>query len=175
MRSKAIKALVISGMVSVIGLIVWPGCATPPLPSKRQSIMGRKKADFAFAKPARVDRAEVMRRLGAPDAYFEELSLVCYRVNDVTRRNLFLCLFVVPIAVNKQPGWQEVALIKFDEQGAVRYSGIEMVFTGKTTMPFSITYPRTYHARLKNVATNWVAAQERKDKKIAAARAPRKF
>lgn len=175
MRSKAIKALVISGMVSVIGLIVWPGCATPPLPSKRQSIMGRKKADFAFAKPARVDRAEVMRRLGAPDAYFEELSLVCYRVNDVTRRNLFLCLFVVPIEVTKRPGWEEVAFIKFDEHDAVRYSGIEMFFKGVASQQIPRTYLRNYKVRLKSAATNWVASQERKDKKIDAARAPRKF
>ena len=174
MRSKAIKALVISGMVSVIGLIVWPGCATPPLPSKRQSIMGRKKADFAFAKPARVDRAEVMRRLGPPDAYFQEQSLVCYRVNDVTRRNLFLCLFVVPIKVNKQPGWQEVALIKFDEQGAVRYSGIETFFHGRVYPTTPSLYPRNDELRLKNVATNWLAAQERKDKKSGAAGAQQK-
>ena len=174
MRSKAIKALVISGMVSVIGLIVWPGCATPPLPSKRQSIMGRKTADFAFAKPARVDRAEVMRRLGAPDAYFKELSLACYRVNDVTRRNLYLCLFVVPIEVTKYPGWEEVALIKFDEHDAVRYSGIEMFYTGRSNPKDAHADLRNYQVRLKRTATNWVAAQERKDKKIDAARAPRK-
>ena len=175
MRSKAIKALVISGMVSVLGLILWPGCATPPLPAKRQSIMGRKTADFAFAKPARTDRAEVMRRLGAPDAYFEEQSLVCYRVNDVTRRNLFLCLFIVPIEVTKRPGWEEVALIQFDEHGAVRYSGIEMFFRGaphRRGPPFHL---RTPEARLQYAATNWVAAQERKEKKIEASRAPRKF
>lgn len=175
MRSKAITALVISGMVSVLGLILWPGCATPPLPAKRQSIMGRKTADFAFAKPARVDRAEVMRRLGAPDAYFNGQSLVCYRVNDVTRRNLFLCLFVVPIEVTKRPGWQEVALIQFDEHDAVRYSGIEMFFKGAPSQHGPPPYFRTPEARLKYVATNWVASQERKTKKIATARAPRKF
>ena len=174
MRTKAIKALVLSGIVSVIGLIIWPGCATPPLPSKRQSIMGRKTADFAFAQPARVDRAEVMRRLGAPDAYFEEQSLVCYRVNDVTRRNVFLCLFVVPIEVTKYPGWEEVALIKFDEHDAVRYSGIEMFYTGRSNPKDAHADLRNYQVRLKRTATNWVAAQERKDKKIDAARAPRK-
>ena len=175
MRSKAITALVISGIISVIGLIVWPGCATPPLPSTRQSIMGRKTADFAFAKPARVDRAEVMRKLGAPDAYFNGQSLVCYRVNDVTRRNVFLCLFVVPIKVNKQPGWQEIAFIQFDEQDAVRYSGIEMFFTGNFYPTIPSNYLHHYEARLKRSATNWLAAQERKDRKIDDARAPRKL
>ena len=175
MHTKAIKALVISGMVSVIGLIFWPGCATPPLPAKRQSIQGRKAEDFAFAKPASVDRAEVMRRLGAPDAYFNGQSLVCYRVNDVTRRNLFLCLFVVPITVNKQPGWQEVALVQFDEHDVVRYSGIEMFFNGARYQRGPPFHLRTPEARLKYAATNWVAAQERKDKKIAAHRSPRKF
>lgn len=175
MHTKAIQALVVSGIVSVIGLIIWPGCATPPLPSTRQSILGRKTADFAFAKPARVDRVEVTRRLGAPDTYFEELRLACYRVNDVTRRNVYLCLYVIPVYVEKRRGWDEIAFIQFDEHDEVRRSGIDMFMRGVSSQQVPSNYLHYYELRLKSAATNWLAAQERKDKKIAAARAPRKL
>ena len=88
-----------------------------------------------------------MRRLGEPDAYLPDLRIACYRVNEVTRRKLWLCLFVIPINVENRSGYVEIAFIEFDEKDHVRRSGT-----------------RIGHQReaMSYAAQKWLASQEPK-------------
>jgi hypothetical protein len=85
-----------SATLFAVGFAVWPGCATAPLPSSRQPIGLRKKADFKFAKREQPSRTEVVRRVGEPDAYAADVRVACYRVSDVTRRELWLLFGFLP-------------------------------------------------------------------------------
>jgi len=105
-------------------MMVWPGCATPPLRSSRKPIQSRKKEDFAFPKYPPPTRGDIVGKVGEPDAYFPNLRVACYRVNEVTRRELWLFLGVIPINVEKLPGYVDIAFIEFDESDHVRRSGM---------------------------------------------------
>ena len=124
MRSKTKKAVLVSAVLWVVAMMVWPGCAWPPLPATRKPILSRKKEDFAFPKPPPPSRSEIVRKVGEPDAWFPELRVACYRVNEVTKRNLWLLLFVIPVDVEKNPGYVDIAFIEFDENDHVRRYGM---------------------------------------------------
>src|SRR5258705_13889062 len=124
MPSKARTALLLFATLWVIGMVVWPGCATPPLPPLRQPIDYRKKRDFAFLKSSHVSRAEMIVKVGTPDEYFSDLRIACYRINQVTARKLWLLLGVIPVQVDKSPAGVEVALIQFDEHDRAQRFGI---------------------------------------------------
>ena len=147
MRTKAKTALLVSGVFWVIATMIWPGCATPPLPSSRKPISSRKPADFAFVKSTQPSRREVVERLGEPDAYFAGLRVACYRVNTVTRRKLWLFLGIIPIGVSKMPGELDIAFIEFDEHDHVRRSGLGTGYTGEG---------------LEYAARRWMTAKEKK-------------
>jgi hypothetical protein len=116
MRTKAKTALITVVAFWLIGLIVWPGCATPPLPSLREPIASRKTTDFKFFKAGQISRSEIAAKLGEPDEYFDDLRVAIYRINKVTGRKIWLCLGVIPIMVNRFPAGVEVALIQFDKE-----------------------------------------------------------
>ncbi len=82
MRAKTKTVLVLGAVIFTIGMIVWPGCATPPLPSIRKPISSRKKEDFAFPKSSPQSRSEIVSKVGEPDEYFPDLRVACYRIND---------------------------------------------------------------------------------------------
>ena len=123
MRSKTRTALLVSAVLWVVAMMVWPGCTTPPLQSSRKPILSRKKEDFAFPKSPAPSRSEIVGKFGEPDAWLPELRVACYRVNEVTKRNLELFV-VIPVNVWERPGYVDVAFIEFDESDHVRRSGM---------------------------------------------------
>ena len=110
-------------------MVVWPGCTPWPGPSSRTPILSRKKDDFAFRKPPPLSRSEVVAKVGEPDAWFPDLRVACYRVNEVTKRDM-LVFVVIPIYVEKKPGYVDVAFIEFDENDHVRRSGMSTEWRG---------------------------------------------
>ena len=106
-------------IVFVVGFIVWPGCAIVPLPSRRVPIDARTSAQFKFKKAEHLTRDQMIAQLGPPDEYLPDIRVACYKVNDVTRRKVFLCLFVIPLNVDKIPAC-DVAFIEFDNNDWVQ-------------------------------------------------------
>ncbi|SRR6266540_1869169 len=147
MRSKTKTALLVSAVLWVVAMMLWPGCATPPLPSSRTPILSRKKEDFAFPKSPPPSRTEVVSKVGEPDAYLPDLRVACYRVNEVTKRKLWLCLGILPVNVERLPGYVDIAFIEFDEGDHVRRSGMSTEYR--------------YDA-LTVSAEKWLAAKETK-------------
>jgi hypothetical protein len=142
------KALLLAGMVFfIVGFAVWPGCAIAPLPSKRTPVGSRTSAQFKFDKSEHPTRAEVISRLGQPDDYFPHIRVACYKVNDVTRRKVFLCLFVIPINVEKSQA-QEIAFIEFDEQDRVRRADLTTEYS---------------RVELKKAAELWLSRKEKRE------------
>ena len=123
MRLKTKMALLVSAVLWVVAMMVWPGCTTPPLRSSRKPILSRKKEDFAFPKSPAPSRSEIVGKFGEPDAWLPELRVACYQVNEVTKRNVEL-FFVIPTYVQKHPGYVDVVFIEFDESDHVRRSGM---------------------------------------------------
>ena len=152
MRSKTKTALLVSAVLWVVAMMVWPGCASPPLRSSRKPILSRKKEDFAFprSKSPPPSRSEIVGKLGEPDAWVPELRVACYQVNEVTKRNLDL-FFLIPVYVEKFPGYVDVAFIEFDESDHVRRSGMSTEYRGNTSI-----------IDLPALAKKWLASQEPK-------------
>jgi hypothetical protein len=57
MRSKVKATLFVTVILWVVAMIVWPGCATPSLPSIRKPISSRTTRDFAFLKSGQLSRS----------------------------------------------------------------------------------------------------------------------
>lgn len=129
-RSRKVKLLLVAVVLFTVGLMVWPGCAFLPLPSKRTPIASRTTAPFKIRQPQQFTRAEVVARLGPPDEYFPDMRVACYRVNDVEKRKLFLLLFVIPINVMKEKAY-DIGFVEFDEQDRVRRAGIKTYSAGQ--------------------------------------------
>ena len=115
-RSKSV--FILAAAVVTVGFAVWPGCITPPLPAKRTPIAGRERADFRSKNTRHLTRAEVIERLGPPDAYLPDIRVALYRVNQSTRRNVWLLFFVIPVQVVSRPG-VDFAFIQFDADDRV--------------------------------------------------------
>jgi hypothetical protein len=128
MRTKAFHPVIAGAILSMIAFTVWPGCISPPLPATRHAIMDRKKSDFKFDKARAITRGEIIEKMGKPDEDFQDLRIIAYRVNDVTRRNLLLVFFVIPADVTTSPGYQDIAFIEFDSEGLVQRSTIVDVY-----------------------------------------------
>lgn len=114
-RSKLISALLGMVIIAIIGLTIWPGCAMVPTPSTRTSIANRKVRDFKFLKSNQVTRAEMIRKVGEPDAYYPDIRVACYRINQVRDHEVLLFLLVLPVRMEHSPGPNDVAFIQFDE------------------------------------------------------------
>jgi hypothetical protein len=117
--------LLVLGVLAVAGLIIWPGCATPPLPATRTPLSNLRAKDFKFPRGSQPTRAELEAQLGKPDDFFEDLGVACYRLNRVRRRRLWLFLCVLPIAAPRDPDVIEVALVQFDAQQRVSRVGVK--------------------------------------------------
>jgi hypothetical protein len=144
-RSREVRVVLAAVVLFTVGLMVWPGCALLPLPSKRTPIASRTTEPFKIRQPQRFTRPEVVARLGPPDQYYEDIRVACYRVNDVEKRKLFLLLFVIPVNVWKEKAY-DIGLVEFDEQDRVRRATVK-------------TYP--VHRTLQVVAQEWVSEGKR--------------
>jgi len=142
MRSKSRILFVLLSTVWVAANVVWLGCAIVPLPSSRHPIDSRKIADFKFVRKSQPTRDEVIAKLGPPDAYLADLHVACYRINTVTRRKLFLLLFVIPTGVIREQGY-DLALVQFDENDRVKRYGLVLQYS---------------YENYQSVARQWVAS-----------------
>jgi len=124
-RAKAV--FIFAAATFVIGLAVWPGCASPPLPTKRIPVYRRDKDDFKIRQSEHPTRAEVFARLGQPDVVLEDIRVAGYQLNEATRRNVFLLFFIIPLDVERREG-REMFFVEFDEQDRVRQSAIKWIY-----------------------------------------------
>jgi hypothetical protein len=126
-RSKSKKAFLAAGALCAAAFIVWPGCATAPLPASRTPLSALKRADFSFEKDPRPTQDDVLTKIGPADEYFPDLHVACYKLNQVKRRRLVLMFFVLPIAWPKEPTSLEVAFVQYDDHDRVQRTDIKIV------------------------------------------------
>jgi len=125
MRLKIKGPLLAAGALFAAGFIVWPGCATPPLPASRTPVSSLRRTDFSFVKGA--NKSNIVSKLGEPDEYFADLRVACYKLNRVSRRRLWLLFGVVPVAAPKDLANLEVAMIQFDDHDRMQRFAIKFV------------------------------------------------
>ena len=154
--------LLVLGVLGVAGMIIWPGCATPPLPATRTPLSNLRATDFKFPRGSQPTRTELETQLGKPDEFFEDLGVACYRLNRVSRRRLWLFLCVLPIAAPRDPDVIEVALVQFDAQQrvgrvGVKTEGLAFYFGA----PVRSDYPDDGSStRLRIMVERWLAEPE---------------
>jgi hypothetical protein len=122
--------LLVLGVLAVAGLIIWPGCATPPLPATRTPLSRLRPADFKYepgSTQPRPSRLELEARLGQPDEYFEDLHVAAYRLNQVKRKRLWLLFFVLPVGTSSDPDQIEVGFVEYNDTGLVRRMTVQKV------------------------------------------------
>jgi len=120
-------AFVSAGALCVVGLVVWPGCATPSIITSRKPLTPFKPAAFQTETAMHPSLVEVVGKMGTPDEYFPDLQVVCYKLNQTSSRTLWLFLGIVPFALTKDADRSDVAMIQFDEQGKAQRIKIETV------------------------------------------------
>ena len=175
LRSRSLRTRAVSlaaGLLFTIGFIVWPGCATPPLPSSRTPVSALKRADMAFAKNSHPAKSEVIAKLGPPDKYFPDIRVACYKLNYLSRHRLWLFLGAIPIAaVEDEPG-VEVAMFQFDAGGQTQRHAIRTIRKPYSWWGPMGTLPRDaagavekeYFTRaMKEDAHQWVVGDARKN------------
>ena len=134
--------LLLTVLVAVIALSVWPGCATVPVPAKRDSIAGRKTSDFGFIRKGKTTRSDVVAKLGKPTEDFSDIRVTGYYITTIQPRSMFL-ITVIPAGTGTRGRAElQLALIEFDEQDRVKRSGI--LTTAKTA---------------REAAVNWLAGK----------------
>ena len=116
-----------AGALCAAGFIVWPGCATPPLPASRTPVSTLKAADFSFVKSVHPSLSDIVCKIGEPDEYFSDLRIAGYKLNQVKRRRLWLLFGILPIAAPKDPDALEVAMIQFDEHDRAQRMEIKII------------------------------------------------
>jgi hypothetical protein len=139
------KAFLAAGVLCAACFVVWPGCATPPLPASRTPLSALKRADFSFEKDAHPSQDDVLTKIGPPDDYFPDLHVACYKLNQVKRRRLVLMFFVLPIAWPKDPDGLEVAMIQYDDHDRVQRTEIRI-----------LSYYPANHNAMHNTAKYWL-------------------
>jgi hypothetical protein len=127
LRPKTKRAFLAAGVLCAAGFIVWPGCATPPLPASRTPVSSLKRADFSFGKGAHPGRDEIVAKVGHPDEYFADLKVACYKLNKIKRRRLVLLFGILPIGAPQDPDGIEVAMIRFDDRDRAERIAITIV------------------------------------------------
>ncbi|MGV3756573.1 MAG: hypothetical protein ACO1QS_14420 [Verrucomicrobiota bacterium] len=120
LQHKALKLLIAACIVSIIGLVVWPGCASVPLRPTKTPVSVLEPADFALIKANTFPRTEVLAKIGPPDEHFADLRVSAYNLNKLTRRRFWLLFGVLPFGYGYFERGTEVALIEFDETDHVR-------------------------------------------------------
>ena len=116
-----------AGALCAAGFIVWPGCATPPLPASRTPLSIHKRDEFSLKKNAHPSRDEIIARLGPPDECFEDLRVACYKLNELKRCKLWLFLGILPIAVTRDSDGLEFAMIQFDDHDQEQRVAIKII------------------------------------------------
>jgi hypothetical protein len=102
-----------------LGFVVWPGCITAPLPSRRTPANSLEKSELKFVKHSRASKGDVFAHLGKPDAWYDDLRVACYFLNHVSRDRLVLLLGVIPMGTQEEHPGLEVVLLQFDGQDRV--------------------------------------------------------
>ena len=153
-RPKTKSAFLAAGALCAAGFIVWPGCATPPLPASRTPLSSLKRADFSSLKRAHLSQDEIVARVGRPDEYFTDLRVACYKLNQIKRRRLMLLFGVLPIAAPQDPGAIEIAMIQYDDHSQAQRIRIKIVsyYYGQQTLYYAaqkwltepVTVPRAH-------------------------------
>jgi len=115
------------GVLGTLALLIWPGCATPPLPSSRKPLSALRPADFSFKPDAPRFRRDILGQLGHPDEDHPQLGVVCYRLNQLTRRRLWLLFGVLPIAAPRDVDRLEIALLRFDQADQLQAVEVKIV------------------------------------------------
>ena len=134
--------LLLTVLVAVVALFVWPGCATVPVPAKREPIAGRKTGDFGFIRKGKTTRSDVVAKLGAPTEDFSDIRVTGYYISTVQPQKVLL-ITVVPAGTSTRGRAElQLALIEFDEQDRVKRSSI--LTTTKTA---------------RDAAVNWLAGK----------------
>jgi hypothetical protein len=118
-------AFLTGGSLFAAGFIVWPGCATPPLPDTRTPLSTHKRAEFSFKNNAHPSKDELVAKLGQPDEYYEDLRVSCYKLNRLKRRTLYLFLGILPMAWSRDGDGLEVAMIQYDDHERAQRIGIK--------------------------------------------------
>jgi hypothetical protein len=126
-RFVAKTAFLVAGALCAAGFIVWPGCASPPLPASRTPLSNHTRAEFSLKKNAHPSRDEVIARVGPPDEYYADLRVACYKLNQVRRRRLVLLFGILLIGVPKDPACLEVAMIQFDDHDRAQRTEIAII------------------------------------------------
>ena len=120
-------ALLAAGALFTAGFVVWPGCATPPLPASRTPLSSLKRSDFSFVKRVHPNREEIVSKLGKPDLYFADLEVACYKLNEIKRSRLCLLFGILPIYAFRDPGCLEVAMIQYDDHHRAQQCEIRII------------------------------------------------
>lgn len=154
--------LLVLGALGVAGMIIWPGCATPPLPATRTPLSNLRPTDFKFPRGSQPTRVELEAQLGKPDEFIEDRSVACYRLNKVSRRRLWLFLGVLPIAAPRDPDMIELGLVQFDAQQRVTRVGVKTegpIFYFGASLPEDRA-PWNRQKRFRGVVERWLAEPE---------------
>jgi len=149
MRLTTKKAFLAVGALCAACFVVWPGCATPPLPASRTPLSALKRADFTFEKNAHPTQDDVLTKIGQPDDYFPDLRVACYKLNQIKRRRLVLMFFVLPVAWPKDPDGLEVAMIQYDDHERAQRIEIK-------TISFYTANINAMHNGMHNTAKYWL-------------------
>ncbi len=164
-RNKRLCISIVAAALWTAGFVVWPGCATPPLPSRRTPAGNVQRADVTMVKRSQSTKNEVMARLGKPDEDFADLRVACYHLNHLSRRRLLLFLGIVPMGTDTDNLGLEVVMFQFDAQGKIRrharrtvrfpYSWFGMTVARSVTSPDAV--PAGYFSKLlRTAAEEWV-------------------
>lgn len=166
MRLRTKGAWLLAGAACTIGFVVWPGCATPPLPSSRVPLSWHQPSNFHFTKNAHPTRSEIIDKLGPPDSYFSDVRVAAYKLNVLKRKRLTLLLGILPIDVSQDADRLEVALIQFDEKDRVQRSEVIAVpIEIQSAYPFGYITPATSTVDTnisRQEVTNWLAKPSEK-------------
>lgn len=151
--------LLVLGALGVAGMIIWPGCATPPLPAKRTPLSNLRVTDFKYPRGSQRTRTELEAQLGKPDEFFEDLNVACYRLNKVSRRRLCLLLGVIPIAAPRDPDVIELGMVQFDAQQRVSRAGVktERIISDPGTSFPEGQAPWDRRPRFRGLVERWLA------------------
>lgn len=98
-------------------------CLVPDVHYARHPVSSDPKGFWAI-RMGQTTRSEIATRFGSPDESYPEMSVSCYRLNELTRYRLWLALGVLPVSVTALDDKTEVAFIQFDEHGVVQRCSI---------------------------------------------------
>ena len=130
--------LLLTVLVAVVAMFVWPGCATVPIPASRVPIAGRKTGDFSFIRNGKTTRSEVVAKVGKPTEEFSDIRVTGYYVSTVQPQGVVMLTVVPAGTVTRGRAELQIALLEFDEQDRVKRSSI--LTTTKTAREAAVSW-----------------------------------